>query len=96
MGWWGGFLRGGWSARVGGHLLLVRGLAGWKPALPWAPFGFCWQEEGREAAFGESERFGGAIDGGVGIPIRGFELHEGFFGIPVIQGVVEARTGEVL
>jgi hypothetical protein len=40
--------------------------------------------------------FGGAVDGGVGWLIRGFELSEGRFGIPVVQGEVEARTGEVL
>ena len=95
MGWWGGFVNGDWSARVGGHLLLVRVLAGRKPALPCVRFGFRWQEEGREAAFGEGEWFGGAIDGGVGITIRGFEFDEGFLGVPVIQGVVAARTGEV-
>src|SRR5579859_173294 len=52
--------------------------------------------ESGEAAFGKSERFGGAINGGVGIEIRGFELIEQGFGIPVVQGEVEARTGKVL
>jgi hypothetical protein len=45
---------------------------------------------------GEGEKFAGAIDGGVGCVIRGFELVERGFGIPVVEGDVEARTGEVL
>jgi hypothetical protein len=40
--------------------------------------------------------FGGAVDGGVGCLIRGFELIERGFGIPVVEGEVEARAGEVL
>jgi hypothetical protein len=40
--------------------------------------------------------FGGAIDGGVGCLIRGFELLERDLGVPVIEGEVEARTGKVL
>jgi hypothetical protein len=96
MDWWGGFVSGSWSARVGTHLLLVKVLAGWKLALSCVGFGFGWQQEGREAAFGAGEWFGDAIDGGVGITIRGFELLEGFFGIPVVKSVVEVRTGEVL
>jgi hypothetical protein len=46
-------------------------------------------------AFGEGERFGGAIDRGVGFAICGFELLERVFGIPVVQGEVEARAGKV-
>jgi hypothetical protein len=46
-------------------------------------------------AFGEGERFGGAIDRGVGSAICGFELLERIFGIPVVEGEVEARTGKV-
>src|ERR1700722_20018582 len=40
--------------------------------------------------------FGHAIDGGIGLVIRGFELLERGFGIPVVEGEVEARTGKVL
>jgi hypothetical protein len=51
--------------------------------------------ETAEAAFGEGERFSGAIDCGVGCEIRGFKLLERGFGIPVVEGEVEARTGKV-
>jgi hypothetical protein len=51
--------------------------------------------ETAETAFGEGERFRGAIDCGVGCLICGFELVEGGFGIPVVEGEVETRTGKV-
>jgi hypothetical protein len=51
--------------------------------------------ESAESAFGESEMFGGAIDCGVGFEIRGFELLKRVFGIPVVEGEVEARAGKV-
>jgi len=40
--------------------------------------------------------FGGAIDCGVGCVIGCLELLERSFGIPVVEGVVEARAGKVL
>jgi len=40
--------------------------------------------------------FGGVVDGGVGCLIRGFELIEGRFGIPIVQGEVETTTGKGL
>jgi len=52
--------------------------------------------ESGETALGNSQVFRGTVDGGVGGLIRGFELLERDFGIPVIEGVVEAGTGEVL
>src|SRR5690242_3516386 len=52
--------------------------------------------ESGEAALGERERFRGAIDCGVGCLIRGFEMLVRGFGIPVVQGEVEAGTGKVL
>ena len=52
--------------------------------------------EAAEMAFGEGEGFASAVDCGVGGLIRGFELVERGFGIPVIEGGVEARTGKVL
>ena len=52
--------------------------------------------ESGEAALGDGQVFGGAIDGGVGRVIRGFELIEGGFGVPEVKGEVEARTGKVL
>ena len=48
--------------------------------------------EGGEVTFGEGERFRGAIDGGVGCLIRSFEKLVGGFGIPVVEGEVDART----
>ena len=53
-------------------------------------------DEGCYAALGHGQVFGGVIDGGVRCLIRGFEMIESGFGIPVVQGEVEARTGEVL
>ena len=52
--------------------------------------------ERAEATFVKCERFGGAIKRGVGFAIRGFELLERGFGIPVVEGEVEARTRKVL
>jgi len=52
--------------------------------------------ESGDAALGQGQVFGGAVDGGVGSLIRGFELVERRFGIPVVEGEVEAGTGEVL
>jgi len=46
-------------------------------------------------AFEDGERFGGAIDCGVGCAIGGLEFFERSFGIPVVEGEVEARTGKV-
>ena len=48
-----------------------------------------------EATFGESQRFGGVIDRIVGCLVCGLELRERVFGIPVVEGEVEARTGKV-
>ena len=53
-------------------------------------------DERCEAEFGYGQVFRGTINGGVGRLIGGFELVEGDFGIPVVEGEVEARTGEVL
>ena len=39
--------------------------------------------------------FGGPIDCGVVFEIRGFELLKRVFGIPVVEGKVEARAGKV-
>ena len=52
--------------------------------------------ESGQVPFGDGERFRGAIDGGVGYMVCGFKLLEGGFGIPVVEGEVEARTGKVL
>jgi hypothetical protein len=49
-----------------------------------------------EAVFGKGEPLSSAIDCGVGSVIRGFELFVRGFGIPVIEGEIEARTGKVL
>jgi hypothetical protein len=46
-------------------------------------------------ALGNGQVFGGAINGGVDWAIRGFKLFVGGFGIPVVEGEVEARTGKV-
>ncbi len=46
-------------------------------------------------AFRKGEPLSGAIDCAIGFEIRGNELVVGTFGIPVVQGEVEARAGKV-
>jgi len=46
-------------------------------------------------ALGEGEPLGGAIDCGIGFEIRAQKMVVRGFGIPVVEGEVEARTGKV-
>lgn len=53
------------------------------------------ESEGAEAALGHSEAFGGTIECSVGSVLRCLELKEVVFGIPVVQGEVKARAGNI-
>jgi len=63
--------------------------------LSFRKFSEVFEIEAADMTFGEGEAFVGAIDRGVGSLVRGFELLERGFGIPVVEGEVEARAGKV-
>ena len=61
-------------------------------ALPGSRF---LQEERCKLSLEKCQAFGGAIERGVGGMLRGFELCEIFFGVPVVQGEVAVRAGKI-